>query len=249
MRGWKCSAISLTLCAAALSLFSSRTSVPTGTRHLHTTPLLSSSSSSPSSSSSSSSASSFSSSLSLSSSSSPTSSSSSSSSSSAAGAGAGEASSRPRSVGGFDSVLSEFLDMFQSFTESDLKQLIGTLADRKTRRASIQSKRTKRAKKPSNKCSLKDITLTVTDLGLGYISNETINFRYCSGNCMDQRRNYDLTLKFLKSQNVLKRQKKEKVQHLPCCRPVAYEKDISFLDNSYMYHTIKEVSARRCGCF
>ncbi|KAJ7994324.1 hypothetical protein DPEC_G00264690 [Dallia pectoralis] len=93
-------------------------------------------------------------------------------------------------------------------------------------------------------CVLKQIHLNVTDLGLGYQTSEELIFRYCSGPCRTSETNYDKILNSL-SQN--KRLRSEKPSHA-CCRPVAYDDDLSFLDDHLMYHTMKKHSARRCGC-
>uniref|UniRef100_A0A671MG23 Neurturin n=1 Tax=Sinocyclocheilus anshuiensis TaxID=1608454 RepID=A0A671MG23_9TELE len=134
------------------------------------------------------------------------------------------------------------------FTEGELKQVIGTLVDRKARRDAQQSKRTKRAKKRAKPCSLREVEVTVSQLGLGYVSDETIVFHYCSGKCTTSRKNYDLTLAFMKRSRLLTKYEKDKARHSPCCRPTAYEEDISFLDNFNKYHTIQEFSAKACGC-
>ncbi|XP_008571290.1 PREDICTED: neurturin [Galeopterus variegatus] len=34
----------------------------------------------------------------------------------------------------------------------------------------------------------------------------------------------------------------------PCCRPTAYEDEVSFLDAHSRYHTVHELSARECAC-
>lgn len=140
------------------------------------------------------------------------------------------------------------MEMFQSFTEGELKQVIGTLVERKARRDAQQSKRTKRAKKRAKPCSLREVEVTVSQLGLGYVSDETIVFHYCSGKCTTSRKNYDLTLAFMKRSRLLTKDQKDKARHSPCCRPTAYEEDISFLDNFNRYHTIREFSAQACGC-
>lgn len=83
-----------------------------------------------------------------------------------------------------NSLLSEFSVMLQSFTEGELQHVLETLLDRKRRRdqslGMIQARRTKRAHKP-RPCSLKKLELTVTELGLGFESDETIQLKYCSG--------------------------------------------------------------------
>ncbi|KAL7855061.1 hypothetical protein SRHO_G00172510 [Serrasalmus rhombeus] len=155
---------------------------------------------------------------------------------------------RVRSANGANSVISEFIHMFQSFTEGELKQIIAALVERKAQRDAKQSKRTKRAKNGSKVCSLQEEEVTVSQLGLGYISDETVLFRYCSGRCEASRRNYDMTLAILKRNSKLIKEDLKKAKHRPCCRPTAYDKNISFLDNQSRYHTIHEVSARKCGC-
>ncbi|XP_036442569.1 neurturin [Colossoma macropomum] len=230
MKLWKCAAIALTLCGAALSVFLSRILLPLKAPvPLHfKLSSFSSSSSSP-----------------LSSTASPTSSMSSNDSSSWTGGKFR----RVRSANGANSVISEFMHMFQSFTEGELKQIIATLVERKAQRDAKQGKRTKRAKNGSKVCSLQEEEVTVSQLGLGYISDETFLFRYCSGRCAASRRNYDITLAFLsKSKNKLIKEDLKKARNRPCCRPTAYDKDISFLDNQSRYHTIHEVSASQCGC-
>ncbi|KAI7795450.1 neurturin isoform X2 [Triplophysa rosa] len=182
------------------------------------------------------------------SSSSLSSSSSSTSSNSSSSIGKGGRQRRVRSAESGNSLITEFMEMFQTFTEGELKQIIGTLVKRKARKDALQSKRTKRAKKRGKPCSLRDVEVTVSQLGLGYISDETIVFHYCSGKCTANRRNYDLTLAFMKRSRLLTRDQREKARHSPCCRPIAYEEDISFLDNFSRFHTIHEFSAQACGC-
>lgn len=145
------------------------------------------------------------------------------------------------------SILSLVMHLFQSFTEGELKQVIRTLVQRKAQRDAKLGKRTKRAKKGTKPCSLTDKEVTVSQLGLGYVSDEVILFRYCSGKCVASRRNYDLALAKLKGQRLLTRENVDRARHSPCCRPTAYE-EITFLDNHSHYHTIHEVSALKCAC-
>ncbi|CAL8346443.1 unnamed protein product [Merluccius merluccius] len=172
-------------------------------------------------------------------------------SSSKMASGGGGLARRVRSADSGRSLLSEFSKLFQSFTEGELQQVVGTLLDRKHRRNRrldrSQARRTKRARRPKP-CSLREVELTVSELGLGYESDETLLFRYCSGKCMDHRRNYDITLERMRRTGFSKKGRKDKVSNGPCCRPVAYEEDMSFLDNNSRYHTIQEVSAQACGC-
>lgn len=85
----------------------------------------------------------------------------------------------------------------------------------------------------------------MSELGLGYTSDETVLFRYCAGACEATLRIYDLGLRRLRQRrHVLK----ERVRAHPCCRPTAYEDEVSFLDVHSRYHTLQELSARECAC-
>ncbi|XP_061776851.1 neurturin [Nerophis ophidion] len=155
---------------------------------------------------------------------------------------------RPRSAD-MSSLLSELSMMFQSFTEGELQHMVGTLMDRKQRknRSQSQTRRTKRARR-AKPCSLRELELTVSELGLGYDSDETVVLRYCSGKCSAQRRNYDITMEHMMRTGFKKRGRRDKVGNGPCCRPTAFEKDFSFLDNRSRYHSIQNISAKNCGC-
>ncbi|XP_052390345.1 uncharacterized protein LOC127938017 [Carassius gibelio] len=153
-------------------------------------------------------------------------------------------------------LLSEFSYLFQSFTESELKKVIATLVDRKERRIRAETgRRTKRERKDPKPCSLHEIEVRVSELGLGYGSDETVRFRYCSGKCIHERRNYDIVMEKMqlyKSSSEKGRQgrdngKKDKARYAPCCRPTKFEKKMSFFDKDKFY-TIQNVSARACGC-
>ncbi|XP_044076143.1 neurturin isoform X2 [Siniperca chuatsi] len=158
---------------------------------------------------------------------------------------------RTRSADEMNSLLSEFSMMFQSFTEGELQHVVGTLLDRKRRKSrrldEKQARRTKRARRPKP-CSLRELELTVSELGLGYDSDETVLLRYCSGKCTAHRHNYDITMEHMMRTGFRKKGRKDKVGSGPCCRPTAFEKDFSFLDNKSRYHTIQNVSAKNCGC-
>ncbi|KAM9744711.1 glial cell line-derived neurotrophic factor-like isoform 2-T3 [Menidia menidia] len=94
-------------------------------------------------------------------------------------------------------------------------------------------------------CLLKQIHLNVSDLGLGYRSSEEMIFRYCSGPCRKSESNYDKIL------FNLVHNKKLPFKDTPlqaCCRPIAFDDDLSFLDDSLVYHTVRKHSARKCGC-
>lgn len=144
--------------------------------------------------------------------------------------------------------------MFQSFTEGELQHVVGTLLDRKRRKRrksrrldENQARRTKRARRPKP-CSLRELELTVSELGLGYESDETVLLRYCSGKCTAHRHNYDITMEHMLRTGFRKKGRKDKVSNGPCCRPTAFESGFSFLDNKSRYHTIQNVSAKNCGC-
>uniref|UniRef100_A0A8C3APY2 Neurturin n=1 Tax=Cyclopterus lumpus TaxID=8103 RepID=A0A8C3APY2_CYCLU len=139
--------------------------------------------------------------------------------------------------------------MLQSFTEGELQHVVETLLDRKRRKrlGENQARRTKRARRPKP-CSLRELELTVSELGLGYESDETLMLRYCSGKCLAHRHNYDITMEHMMRIGFRKKGRKDKVSNRPCCRPTAFEKDFSFLDNKSRYHTIQNVSAKNCGC-
>ncbi|XP_026076302.1 glial cell line-derived neurotrophic factor-like isoform X2 [Carassius auratus] len=93
-------------------------------------------------------------------------------------------------------------------------------------------------------CLLKEIHLNVTDLGLGYRTKEELIFRYCSGPCLDAETNYDKILNNLTHNKKLDKETPSRT----CCRPVAFDDDISFLDDSLEYHTLKKHSAKKCAC-
>nr|XP_048283443.1 neurturin [Myodes glareolus] len=94
-------------------------------------------------------------------------------------------------------------------------------------------------------CGLRELEVRVSELGLGYTSDETVLFRYCAGACEAALRIYDLGLRRLRQR---RRVRKERVRAHPCCRPTAYEDEVSFLDVHSRYHTLQELSARECAC-
>ncbi|XP_042335922.1 neurturin [Sceloporus undulatus] len=161
----------------------------------------------------------------------------------------------PRDLGHRASLISQYSTLFESYTEGEIHQLISTLIERYSQSMNSgghelplfakAGNRMKRAKARHKPCSLKELEVTVSELGLGYKSDETVLFRYCSGTCDAAVRNYDLSLKNIRS---MRKIKKEKVRARPCCRPLAYDDDVSFLDMSNRYHTVNEVSAKECGC-
>ncbi|XP_068168051.1 glial cell line-derived neurotrophic factor [Antennarius striatus] len=94
-------------------------------------------------------------------------------------------------------------------------------------------------------CALKQIHLNVSDLGLGYRSGEEMIFKYCSGPCRKSETNYDKILYNLAHSRRLS-PKDRPAQ--ACCRPIAFDDDLSFLDDNLVYHTVRKHSAKKCGC-
>ncbi|KAK7121102.1 hypothetical protein R3I94_020916 [Phoxinus phoxinus] len=115
--------------------------------------------------------------------------------------------------------------------------------DRKRGRGRKES-RDDRVKGQGRGCLLKEIHLNVTDLGLGYATKEELLFRYCSGPCYDAETNYDKILNNLTHNRKLDKDTPART----CCRPIAFDDDISFLDDSLEYHTLKKHSAKKCAC-
>ncbi|KAM7147132.1 glial cell line-derived neurotrophic factor isoform 3-T3 [Molossus nigricans] len=93
-------------------------------------------------------------------------------------------------------------------------------------------------------CVLTSVHLNVTDLGLGYETKEELIFRYCSGSCEAAETTYD---KILKNLSRSRRLASDKVGQA-CCRPIAFDDDLSFLDDNLVYHILRKHSAKRCGC-
>ncbi|XP_041825079.1 glial cell line-derived neurotrophic factor isoform X2 [Melanotaenia boesemani] len=96
----------------------------------------------------------------------------------------------------------------------------------------------------SRGCLLKEIYLNVTDLGLGHRTKEALIFRYCSGPCSEAETNYDKILMNLTHKKKLDNDAPSRT----CCRPIAFDDDLSFLDDDLVYHTLKKHSARKCAC-
>ncbi|OWK57798.1 Glial cell line-derived neurotrophic factor [Lonchura striata] len=104
------------------------------------------------------------------------------------------------------------------------------------------NKKGRRNQKGKNRgCVLTEIHLNVTDLDLGYETKEELIFRYCSGSCDAAETTYDKILK-----NLTKKKKlvTDKVRQA-CCRPIAFDDDLSFLDDNLVYHILKKHSAKR----
>ncbi|XP_051549332.1 persephin [Myxocyprinus asiaticus] len=94
-------------------------------------------------------------------------------------------------------------------------------------------------------CALHSILLQVRELGLGYDSDETVLFKYCSGTCPRLATNHDLTLTNLLLSGVLKYT--GHWHHQPCCRPTHHE-DMAFLDNNHRWHKVEKLAAAACVC-
>ncbi|KAJ6656123.1 hypothetical protein lerEdw1_004174 [Lerista edwardsae] len=108
------------------------------------------------------------------------------------------------------------------------------------------SSRKGRRRVKNRDCVLTEIHLNVTDLGLGYTTKEELIFRYCSGTCESAVTIYDQILNNL-TQN--RRLVSDNIRPQPCCRPIAYDDDLSFLDDDLStYHVLQKHSAKKCGC-
>lgn len=114
------------------------------------------------------------------------------------------------------------------------------------RRAGGPRRRRARARAGARPCGLRELEVRVSELGLGYASEETVLFRYCAGACEAAARLYDLGLRRLRQRRRVRG--RERVRAQPCCRPTAYEEDVSFLDVHSRYHTVRQLSARECAC-
>lgn len=113
------------------------------------------------------------------------------------------------------------------------------------RRRTGPRRRRARARSGTRPCGLRELEVRVSELGLGYESEETVLFRYCAGACEAATRVYDLGLRRLRQR---RRVRRERIRAQPCCRPTAYEDEVSFLDTNSRYHTVHELSARECAC-
>nr|XP_028568855.1 persephin [Podarcis muralis] len=114
-----------------------------------------------------------------------------------------------------------------------LKSLPGPARSRPKRRA---------WERPEDReCRLRSLQVRVKNLGLGYSSEETILFKYCSGSCPKARSNHDLTLSALLQRSEIP------ALGDPCCRPTHYE-DVAFLDDSHQWQEVEQLSAAACSC-
>ncbi|XP_012501714.1 PREDICTED: persephin [Propithecus coquereli] len=93
---------------------------------------------------------------------------------------------------------------------------------------------------PASPCQLWSLTLPVAELGLGYISEEKVIFRYCAGSCpRGARTQHGLVLARLRGQG--------RAHGGPCCRPTRYA-DVAFLDDRHHWQRLPQLSAAACGC-
>ncbi|CAJ0965746.1 unnamed protein product [Ranitomeya imitator] len=95
-------------------------------------------------------------------------------------------------------------------------------------------------------CSRHYIQVKVRDLGLGYDSEESIQFFYCMGSCQKSN-NYDLTLTTLLKSKRITHSSHKRVSNQPCCRPGAYQ-PLSFLDANNEWQVVENLSAANCTC-
>ncbi|NXA43225.1 NRTN protein, partial [Eudromia elegans] len=151
----------------------------------------------------------------------------------------------PRALERHGSLLSQYGALLESYTEGELRRLLGALAARRSGTGTGAGGRAKRARARHKPCALQQLEVSVSELGLGYESDETVLFRYCSGSCDGALRSYDLSLRSMRSRRRIRR---EKLRARPCCRPLAYDDDVSFLDAYNHYYTVNELSAKECGC-
>uniref|UniRef100_A0A2K5WLQ5 Neurturin n=1 Tax=Macaca fascicularis TaxID=9541 RepID=A0A2K5WLQ5_MACFA len=101
-----------------------------------------------------------------------------------------------------------------------------------------------RARSGARPCGLRELEVRVSELGLGYASDETVLFRYCAGACEAAARLRPRAA----TPAPAAAPAAERVRAQPCCRPTAYEDEVSFLDAHSRYHTVHELSARECAC-
>lgn len=105
----------------------------------------------------------------------------------------------------------------------------------------IRPKRHTWERPEEQECQLRSLLVRIKELSLGYNSEETILFKYCSGTCPKAHSNHDLTLSILLQ--------KSEIPALgnPCCRPIHYE-NVAFLDDNHQWHEVEKLSASACSC-
>uniref|UniRef100_UPI00358FCAB3 nuclear pore complex protein Nup155-like n=1 Tax=Myxine glutinosa TaxID=7769 RepID=UPI00358FCAB3 len=87
-------------------------------------------------------------------------------------------------------------------------------------------------------CKLQQRMVAVRDLGLGYDSDEVIDFGFCSGTCEDRRITYDIVISHLAKNDAAGISRARESN--PCCRPKSFVNS-AFLDNNNDYHSIQTV--------
>uniref|UniRef100_A0A8C5Q893 TGF-beta family profile domain-containing protein n=2 Tax=Leptobrachium leishanense TaxID=445787 RepID=A0A8C5Q893_9ANUR len=124
------------------------------------------------------------------------------------------------------------------------------------KKSTAESVKPKKSKMSSSKggedkqsCSLRTKKMKVSDLGLGYESDELFLFGYCSGTCQETRNEYDITLEHLLDQKKLSHSSHGpiSISNLPCCRPTRFH-NIVFMDVKYNWRSATKLSAAECEC-
>ncbi|KAM7141357.1 neurturin isoform 1-T5 [Molossus nigricans] len=75
------------------------------------------------------------------------------------------------------------------------------------RRRAGPRRRRARARSGTRPCGLRELEVRVSELGLGYASEETVLFRYCAGACEAAARFYDQGLRRLRQRRRVRREK------------------------------------------
>uniref|UniRef100_A0A6I8N2S7 Glial cell line-derived neurotrophic factor n=1 Tax=Ornithorhynchus anatinus TaxID=9258 RepID=A0A6I8N2S7_ORNAN len=149
----------------------------------------------------------------------------------------------------FDDVVDFIQATIKRLRRSPDKQTAVSLKRERNRGAAANSDNSNRKGRKNQRgknrgCVLTAVHLNVSDLGLGYETKEELIFRYCSGSCDAAETIYDKILKNLTKNNKLANNKIGQA----CCRPIAFDDDLSFLDDNLVYHILRKHSAKRCGC-
>ncbi|XP_038599809.1 glial cell line-derived neurotrophic factor isoform X2 [Tachyglossus aculeatus] len=149
----------------------------------------------------------------------------------------------------FDDVVDFIQATIRRLRRSPDKQTAVSLKRERNRGAAANSDNSSRKGRKNQRgrnrgCVLTAVHLNVSDLGLGYETKEELIFRYCSGSCDAAETIYDKILKNLTKNNKLANNKVGQA----CCRPIAFDDDLSFLDDNLVYHILRKHSAKRCGC-
>ncbi|XP_033029752.1 persephin [Lacerta agilis] len=128
-----------------------------------------------------------------------------------------------------------------SYTSLDMAGLQNSLLKSLPSPARSRPKRSAWERPEDRECRLRSLQVRVKDLGLGYSSEETILFKFCSGSCPKARSNHDLTLSALLQRSEIP------AMGDPCCRPTHYE-DVAFLDDRHQWQEVEQLSAAACSC-